>query len=979
DQSLNRSNNQTTDIYNMASTTATNNHRVVEEELEGDEEEYEEVVEYYEEEEEVVEEDVQQHGQNGHQSDGVGHEADDDDEEDDEEEVEGEAEEEDVEPILNYTRLGHGVTEILKVDSASCMAVHPKFIVLGTHHGSVSIHDFDGNRIKNFGSQNATITEIAIDPTGDYIASCTVDGKVVISPFDSTGETMTFQYVRPITAIALDSEFAHKNTRQFVTGGKGGQLILNSKGWFRSKETIIHQGEGPIYAIKWCGNFIAWANDNGVKIFDCSTNMRIAHIPRKEGSPRGELYRCCLCWERPDTLIIGWAKSVDVIQIIERIDGVNGNINKIAQITNQFSTTYWISGVAPFGEDLVLLGYSDGAVEGQNDISATAATPKMSSPTNLTGAWNQGRVDSAEKPSIYIVSRKTNRAITKDHLNVNGYQHYTASDYRLDYNTQESIFYIVCPKDVVTAKPRNLEDHIKWLMDKDRYDDALAEVERDQQTIRSLPPNRIREIGERYMDHLLQDEKMDKAASLCPKVCARDNELWEKWFLRFMRHGGLQALCPYIPIGNPKLSQQTYEILLNHFLHNDPATFLKIVSEWGSPSVNDLYDIKKVITEVENRLALNKNETIMVGQAQLYIYDNQEDKTLDIYLKLKRGNVFELIKNNEKLYDSIQNKVALLIDYDKVEAIKLLVNKIDKIPIRVVVKQLENKPEYTHLYLHTLFLKDARAGMDFHELQVSLYAQYEPDLLLPFLRNSISYNLDKALQICKERNLYAEMVYILGRMGSAKDALNLILDKLRNIKDAIEFVEQQKDNDLWSYFINKAITNPLYVSELLENIGSHVDPIKLIRMIPDKMEIQNLRNRLVKILSDYNLQMSLREGCKEILKSDCVYLSETHLDALRAGHSMEEYTKCATCSQSIVTHKPDCSIVLYFCNHVYHSRCIRTAEQQGQVPGMPGPQQGGGAAGGAGGAGGHLALFEIGFCPICLSNQTKVNKGSRKI
>ncbi|EFA76279.1 structural maintenance of chromosome protein [Heterostelium album PN500] len=725
---------------------------------------------------------------------------DEDDGEEAEEYIEG-GQEEDIEPILNYTRFGNGVTEILKKDAASCMAVHPKFIVLGTHWGSVSIHDFEGNKIERFDSHSATITEIAIDPSGDYIASCSEDGKVIINPFDRSGETMTFSYVRPITAIALDPEFAHKNTRQFVTGGKGGQLILNSKGWFRSKETVIHQGEGPIYAIKWCGNFIAWANEHGVKIYDCSTNMRIAHIPRKEGSPRGELFRCCLCWERPDTLIIGWAKSVEVIQIIERVEA-SGAAAKIAQITNQFSTKYWISGIAPFGEDLVILGYKDGAIEGHSEPSATAATPKMSSPNNATGAWNQGRVDQAEKPSIYIVSRKTNQAITTDHLNVNGFEHYKATDYRLDYNTAESIFYIVCPKDVVTAKPRNLEDHLKWLMDKNRYDEALEEVEKDMKTIKSLPPAKIKEIGE------------------------------------------------------------------------------------------------------------------------------------------------------------------------KDEAINLLVANTDKIPIKTVVNQLGHKPEYIHHYLHTLFTKDSRIGMDFHEMQVALYAQYDPKLLLPFLKNSISYNLDKAFQVCKEKNLYEEMVYILGRMGSAKEALNLILDKLGRIKDAVEFVEQQKDNDLWDYFINKSITNPRYVSELLENIGSNVDPIKLIRLIPDRMEIHNLRNRLVKILSDYNLQMSLREGCKEILKSDCVYLSETHLQALKAGHSLEEDAKCATCNQSIVTIKPDCAIVLYFCNHAYHNRCLKTSEQAANTQQTNQSNQSKQPA---------YDQLEFGFCPICQSNANKVSKGSRKI
>jgi len=51
--------------------------------------------------------------------------------------------------------------------------------------------------------------------------------------------------------------------------------------------------------------------------------------------------------------------------------------------------------------------------------------------------------------------------------------------------------------------------------------------------------------------------------------------------------------------------------------------------------------------------------------------------------------------------------------------------------------------------------------------------------------------------------------------------------------------------------------NPVFVSGLLENIGAseYVKPLDLIRRIPEGMEIIGLRNRLVKIISDYNLQV----------------------------------------------------------------------------------------------------------------------------
>lgn len=52
-----------------------------------------------------------------------------------------------------------------------------------------------------------------------------------------------------------------------------------------------------------------------------------------------------------------------------------------------------------------------------------------------------------------------------------------------------------------------------------------------------------------------------------------------------------------------------------------------------------------------------------------------------------------------------------------------------------------------------------------------------------------------------------------------------------------------------------AIVSPAFITGLLNNIGTHVDPILLIHRIKEGMEIPNLRDSLVKILQDYNLQV----------------------------------------------------------------------------------------------------------------------------
>lgn len=61
---------------------------------------------------------------------------------------------------------------------------------------------------------------------------------------------------------------------------------------------------------------------------------------------------------------------------------------------------------------------------------------------------------------------------------------------------------------------------------------------------------------------------------------------------------------------------------------------------------------------------------------------------------------------------------------------------------------------------------------------------------------------------------------------------------------------------------------------MLDHVGGHVDPLRVITRIPHGMKIWNLRQRLCQIIHDYRIQTSLQEGCNSILNTDAVHLSE---------------------------------------------------------------------------------------------------------
>jgi hypothetical protein len=128
-----------------------------------------------------------------------------------------------------------------------------------------------------------------MDPLGEFVGTASIDGvscacapsatanicsgQVVIHSLN-TPESYSFDHKRPMRSIALEPNFSKRGTRSFVCGGLAGNLILHEKGWLGHKETTLHNGEGPIWQIRWRGTLIAWANDLVSKRCRC-TNSRL--------------------------------------------------------------------------------------------------------------------------------------------------------------------------------------------------------------------------------------------------------------------------------------------------------------------------------------------------------------------------------------------------------------------------------------------------------------------------------------------------------------------------------------------------------------------------------------------------------------------------------------------------------------------------------------------------------------------------------
>ncbi|KIJ13328.1 hypothetical protein PAXINDRAFT_81370 [Paxillus involutus ATCC 200175] len=889
----------------------------------------------------------------------VGGEDAEDDEDDGDVDEEDEDEEEDEEPALKYERMGGAINDLLKKDSVSALAIINKLVALGTHSGIVHVLDLTGKRIKSFKPHQASVSDVEMDSTADFVATASIDGQVVVHSLSSP-ESYVFDMKRPIRTVALEPHFAKKTSRAFVCGGMAGTLVLREKGWLGHKETVLHSGEGPIWHVRWRAHFIAWANDLGVKIYDTQSQSRIAFIDRPPDSPRADLFKCTLYWQDDSTLLIAWADHIKVARLRSRphptASASGANLPPwIVEVTAAFDLDCMVSGILPHPMSSPSFPKENGSVASATTLTSfliiAYETPDTYGDEMTDDRARQAR-KTAERPELRIISR-AGEELTADALSVTNYQSWSCNDYLLAEvdppgSTDAGRCYVVAsPKDIVIVRPRDRRDHIAWLVEHQRYEEALDEVERlsEDERTSEIPDSRIDavQIGERYIKYLVGEGDFVKAARLCPKVCGQDVRKWEEWVFVFAQKRQLQAIIPLVPTDAPQLGHLVYEMILGHFLNHDKQALLQTTREWPK----SIYDISAVIVAVHSELDRTPSSSstskpltpdvvlLMECLADLYTANRQYGKALPFFLRLRKPNVFELIREHN-LFTDVQDQALLLLEFDQElvekrrqegqetnqsEAITLLVDHTHSIPAGRVVQQLRARPLYLFLYLDALFKKDQNLASDFADLQVTLFAEYATSRLIEYLRASNYYNLEAAYNICRSRDLVPEMVFLLGRMGNNKKALTLIIERIDDVQQAIEFAKEQNDDDLWEDLLKYAETRPTFIRGLLENVGAEIDPIRLIRRIKNGLEIPGLKEALIKILHDFHLQISLLGGCQAILNGDCVDLANVRQKGQNSGFFFGAKSRCPLCTEQL-QRSPQDLLLLFLCRHVVHANCI---------------------------------------------------------
>ncbi|KAI0838513.1 hypothetical protein F5Y06DRAFT_268264 [Hypoxylon sp. FL0890] len=527
--------------------------------------------------------------------------------------------------------------------------------------------------------------------------------------------------------------------------------------------------------------------------------------------------------------------------------------------------------------------------------------------------------------------------------------------------------FIHSPYDCILATKRDLGDHLDWLLEHQRYQDAWelldehpdimnAPSEKLSERFPSSPSQRPstsddfyedttsvvddqirfmnssaekekRRIGELWIQELVEERNWTQAAQVAAKVVNTPHQ-WENWIYTFAGANKFDEIVDYIPPEpmHPRIPGTVYEIMLGHYIQTDKPRFKELLDRWRT----ELFDVNEVTTALENQLKFRdvREDSVEDGEkgrdwrivmeslARLHEVDGRYRDALRCYIRLQDADsAMRLIRDNhlaDAVTDDVPSFIALRVpeaelsrmsiselDEATSEAITLLVDEAQRglIKPEVVVTQLEqnNLNSYLYFYFRGLWQEyrdrpvDESVSLvdDFADLAVHIFAKYDRELLMDFLKVSTSYTFEEAVQECEQANYIPELVYLYSKTGRMKQALYLIIDRLGDVSQAISFAKEQDDPDLWDDLLDYSMDKPRFIRALLEEVGTSINPITLIRRIPEGLQIPGLREGLKHIMKEHEIQYSISSGVARVLRSEVAAAQNQLRSGQRKGIKFE--------------------------------------------------------------------------------------------
>ena len=457
-------------------------------------------------------------------------------------------------------------------------------------------------------------------------------------------------------------------------------------------------------------------------------------------------------------------------------------------------------------------------------------------------------------------------------------------------------------------------------------DDSSQSSTYGQQGPHSQAEKEKRRIGEQWVQQLIAANDWDAAGRTCGLVLGTSSS-WEHWVWVFAQADKYEEITPFIPTTqlHPPLPSLVYELILGHYVATNRPRLKELLDLWPP----ELFDAATIIEAIESRLRTGdvREDTTEDGEtgrdwrilqsslAKLYLANGQPRKALSCYIRLKDADATMNLIAEYHLVSAVaddvpgfillrvtktQQKSAPLqeLQAQTLEPIRLLVSEALQgiVQPNTVVSQLQKRyglpNPYLYFYFRALWTGDSATSTaekptpkaateerlqalegkalvsDHADTAVSLFAEYDRPLLMTFLKFSQSYTLEHASQICERRNYIPELVHLLSKEGRTAQALRLIIDSLHDVSQAIAFAKEQNDASLWNDLLDYSMNKPRFIRGLLEEVGTSIDPLKLVKRIPLGLEIEGLREGLSRMLREYEVQESISSGVARVLRGE---------------------------------------------------------------------------------------------------------------
>ncbi len=433
-------------------------------------------------------------------------------------------------------------------------------------------------------------------------------------------------------------------------------------------------------------------------------------------------------------------------------------------------------------------------------------------------------------------------------------------------------------------------------------------------------------IGELWIQQLVAAENWNEAGQTCGKVLGSSSR-WYHWVLVFAQADKHEDITPFIPTVHlqPPLPSMVYELMLGHYVSTDRPRFSELLERWPP----ELFDADTIIDAIHGKFKSGevREDFIEDGEtgrdwriltsclAKLYLAVGQPRKALGCYIQLQDADAAMKLIADSHLVDAIADDIPgfILLRVSKsqqqsaalpelathtLEPIRLLVSEAHHgiVLPDTVIRQLNSRygmpNPYLFFYFRALWNGDTAPALDgenthtaaaeerllvqegkslvsdYADIAVSLFAEYDRALLMTFLKSSQSYTLELASRICEQRKYIPELVYLLAKEGRTAQALRLIIDQLGDVSQAITFAKEQNDASLWDDLLDYSMNKPRFIRGLLEEVGTSINPLKLVKRIPPGLEIEGLREGLGRMLREYEVQESISAGVARVLRGE---------------------------------------------------------------------------------------------------------------